>query len=154
MASIEISLYQEKINCSIEQLTQKIRTLINPALDAEIFYRVKNEKTLKQKIVLKKAPDVFSIHDVYAIRIIVNRKIDAYTIFENLKKQLRTYSLSDFIKNPIKFLDPGFEGKSFKCLRIVAYENDAPFEIQITTKKFHKVNEAQHEVFHLRVYGE
>lgn len=153
MLDENISIYQLSIGCKIEKLAEKIQCLVSDTVKRfKITYRVKDSETLRRKILLKKAKNVFSIHDVYAVRVIVESVEDAYLIFEKIKEQFPICLTYDFIKNPVVLFDPGFEGQSFKCLRFIAYKNKVPFEIQITTTAFHEVNESHHEVYHKKRY--
>ncbi len=148
-----IALYQEKIGVSIDMLTSTLSRLVNPiATDVKVVSRIKDPETLRKKMLRKNTRDIFSIHDIYGIRLIVRSIDDAYLIFEKIQKEFHMYLANDFIKNPLALHDPGFEGKSFRCLRIVAYKNDAPFEIQITTDAFHEINEAHHKIYHKKLY--
>ncbi|MCX6756273.1 MAG: hypothetical protein NTX85_02960 [Candidatus Nomurabacteria bacterium] len=154
MSEDNIGIYQQKIECTIEELADIIKlSLGNVLKKVRITYRVKNAEDLKAKIVRKQFDNVFSIHDVYGIRIIVGSVSQAYIALGIMRDNFPGYLANDFIKNPKVLSDLGLEGKSFKCLRFVAYKNNTSFEIQITTEKFHRVNESHHDVYHKTTYN-
>lgn len=148
MKDKNILAYQQRIGCTIDALAKRVRHVINiAAKKAEVTYRVKDPETLKRKIAFKKGKDVFSIHDVYGLRIITDSVDDIYVIFSKIKESFPVKLADDFITYPKALSDPGFEGKMLKLLRLIAYENGVPFEIQITTSAFHEVNESHHKVY-------
>ncbi|MFH1642543.1 MAG: hypothetical protein ABIC04_06630 [Nanoarchaeota archaeon] len=153
MQDENIAIYEQRIACSISTLADKVGCLVNTSVEkAKVAFRVKNPETLRKKIFLKKAKDVFSIHDVYGIRVIVETVDEAYMVLTKISEMFPMRLANDFIKDPVELFDPGFEGKFFKCLRLIAYENNIPFEIQVTTSSFHEVNESHHEIYHQKIY--
>jgi len=154
MQDENIAVYQQRIGCTIEVLADKVRGVVNVVVErAKVICRVKDPETLRKKIFLKKVNDVFSIHDVYGLRVIVESVNDAYLILNKIRELFPARLADDFIAHPKVLSDPGFEGKEFKCLRVIAYENDVPFEIQITTSAFHEVNESHHKVYNQKRYS-
>ncbi len=149
-----ILLYQECIGITIDTLTCRIYNLASTITkNLVITFRIKDSETLRKKMLRKNTLNIFSIHDIYGIRILVNSIDNAYHMLKLINLVFPMYLANDFIKKPRLLFDYGFKGKSFKCLRIVAYENNVPFEIQITTYEFHLINELHHVVYHRKLYS-
>lgn len=154
MLDISIPQYRRRIGCTIGALAERVLFLVLAVVkNARIMYREKDSETLKKKILFKKRKGgVSSINDVYGLRIIVESAKETYLVFETVRKSFPARIADDFIAKPKELTEPGFEGKMLRLLRIVAYENGMPFEIQVTTGAFHEVNEAHHEVYCKRRY--
>lgn len=154
MKDKNISTYQQRIGITIDALAEKVRCVVNIAVEkAKITYRVKDPETLRRKILFKRKKGVFSIHDVYGLRVITESVEDAYLVSNKIRESFPAQLVEDFIAYPQALSDPGFEGKTLRRLRLVAYENGVPFEIQITTNDFHEVNESHHEAYRQRRYS-
>ncbi len=144
-------MYQERIGIAIDKLAKEIyniasRVISNPT----VAFRIKNPETLQKKMRLLQIPDIFLIHDIYGIRIIVESVKEAYMILDEVSRVLPGQLTLDYFKNPKKVQCP--DGKTIQFLKFVALRNNALFEIQITTKGRHAVNEAQHEQYHRMKY--
>lgn len=149
-----ILLYQESIDVTIDTLACRIGNLASTITEnVVVTFRTKHPETLRKKMLRKNTDDIFSIHDIYGIRILVNSIDNVYAVLKVIQEVFPMYLANDFIKNPIVLFDPGFEGKSFRCLRVVAYENNTPFEIQITTNEFHEINESHHDIYYRKLYS-
>jgi (p)ppGpp synthase/HD superfamily hydrolase len=144
-----IAVYQERIGCTIESIADKIQSAISLVVrEAKIVFRVKDPEDLKRKMLYKKITDVFLIRDVYGLRILVRSVDEAYLILKKIRElPYGARLVDDFIASPKQLTGPSFEGKEFKCLRIIAQENNVPFEVQITTYAFHEINESHHNTY-------
>ena len=154
MTAPDIILYQQAIGCPIEDIEQLIKdTLAKTEVnDFRIVSRVKNPKNLEKKKGLKQVTSVLEIEDVYALRVLVKTERHIYTVSEIIAKSFRHYIDHNFIQNP-KILPHQTHLPSLRLLQIIAYRNDIPFEIQITTFEYHEVNESLHQRYHQRTYG-
>ncbi len=153
MSQENIYLYQEAIKCSIETLTKTIEEALRSltSIDFCILRRVKNPETLRKKMCLKKADSVFKIEDVYGFRILTSTTDEVYVVSELITKLFDNYVDHDYIKTP-KILPEQTHLESLRLLQIVAYKNEIPFEIQITTFEYHEINESLHERYHQKKY--
>ncbi|MCK5060108.1 MAG: hypothetical protein KAR00_03150 [Candidatus Pacebacteria bacterium] len=153
MLDRNIAVYQMRVGCTIKTLAEKVKYAMSADIKrAKVVYRVKNPETLRKKIQLKKGKNIFSVDDVYGIRIIVESVKDAYTALKSIRRQFPGYLADDFIAKPKIWSDPGFKGQKLRLLRFVAYENNVSFEIQIATNAFYEVNESHHQVHHKKRY--
>jgi len=153
MRNKNILMYQERIGCTIDALAKEIENIASRVTPNPIVtFRMKNSKTLQRKMVLLQVKSVFLIHDVYGIRIIVKSVEEAYMVLSEVSRVLPGQLTLDYFKKPKKVLPAG--SKTIQFLKFVAFRNDALFEIQITTKGRHVVNEAQHEQYHRKKYSQ
>ncbi len=154
MKSTQIMLYEQTINCPISQLGKVVKTLAqlntkNPA----VFWRVKNPNTLRKKMTLKNTLNIFLINDIYGIRVLVDTVEEVYAVLSTLQNTFPGFVGHDYIACPKTKTDkPHLIGKSLRLIQFVAYKNEVPFEIQITTKGFHELNEMLHPEYHLDKY--
>ena len=152
MSEDKLKAYRTQIGCSIESLFQEIKETVNiTTKGVEIWYRVKDPRTLTKKMKLKEVSSVFDINDIYGIRILVNSIDETYAALEEIKTRFPGYLDHDYISQP-KVRDKSL-GPGLRLLQYVAYRNEIPFEIQITTRAFNKVNESYHQAYHHRRYG-
>lgn len=149
-----IALYKNMIGCSITELKTELFQIIEKVqFDVSIICRVKDEKTLRKKMVLKKSNSVFEIKDVYGFRILVSNTEEAYIVLDLIRNYFQIHLEHDYLENPKIRLDkPHLAGKSLKLLQITSYKNKVPFEIQITTFHFNKSNELLHDGYHKEKY--
>ena len=154
MTLFDLVLYENKICCKIELLGSEIKTLAeNVSHKPIVIYRVKHPETLLKKKRLKVADDVFLIHDIYGIRVIVRTTEEAYAVLGEVKKLYPGFIDHDYIQKPkVRADKPELEGKSLRMLQYIGYRNDVPFEIQITTTEFNEINESFHEQYHNEKY--
>ena len=147
----EIEKYQQKIGISIKSLAYHLLELAKDAAeDPKMSFRIKNLETLRKKMALKNTSDVFSIDDVYGIRILVQSPHEAYSVLEKIKHAFPEGFLDhDWIKNP----KINSEKDELRLLQYIARKNDVPFEIQITTHEFNAINELSHAKYHQKKYG-
>jgi (p)ppGpp synthase/HD superfamily hydrolase len=150
MKDDEISTYQEKIRVAIKSLAHQVLQLAqNAATNPTMSFRVKDLETLKKKMALKNIQDVFSIDDVYGIRILVESVHDAYSVLGKISHAFPGFLDHDYIINP----KINSEKEELRLLQYIAYKNEIPFEIQITTHDFNTLNELCHEKYHAKRYG-
>ena len=72
MTHNNISIYQQRIGCTIHALAGEIQQAISTVVkNPMIAFRVKDSETLQKKMKLKNTENVFLVNDVYGIRIIV-----------------------------------------------------------------------------------
>ena len=116
----------------------------------KIVFRMKDQETLRKKMLLKSVESVFSIDDVYGVRIIVESVIDVYLVLWKISEIFDGYLDHDYIEKPKT--SPSVNGKMLRLIQFVAYKNRVPFEVQITTVAFNEVNELLHEGYHCRKY--
>jgi len=148
-----ISTYRERIGCTIDALAEEVLRLVCVKVpNTRVIFREKDPETLAKKILLKKASDVFSINDVYGLRIIVESMEEAYLALESIKRTLPGFLDHDYIKEPKVRVNEPFKGKALRLLQFIAYRNGASFEIQITTSEFNATNNLLHEEYHRRRY--
>lgn len=146
-----ISMYEERIGCPIDDLADEMLCLASIVVkNPKVAFRVKDPETLKKKMFLKGVKSVFSIDDVYGIRIIVRSVVDAYLVLWEISENLEGYLDHDYIEKPKA--SPSIRGNVLRLLQFIAYKNGVPFEIQITTATFNEVNEMLHEGYHCRKY--
>lgn len=154
MASADITLYEQAINCHINQLGEVVKALAwlntkNPI----VFWRIKDPDTLRKKMGLKNTSSVFLINDVYGIRVLVDTVEEVYVVLTIIKNVFPGFVGHDYIACPKTRTDkPHLIGKSLRLIQFVAYKNEVPFEIQITTKEFHYLNKMLHAEYHLDKY--
>ncbi len=118
-----------------------------------VVSRMKDSETLRKKMEIKSTGDIFSIKDVYGVRIIVESVKDAYIVLGKISTIFSGFLKNDFIGNPkTRPNEPNFEGKMLRLIQFIAYRNGVPFEIQITTRVFHEMNEPLHERYHRSKY--
>ena len=154
MVCKNILTYRNRIKCSLNEIEEDIRNAIGISIKKlQITYRVKDSGKLREKMQLKNTPDVFSIKDVYGIRIIVESVNDVYFVLAKISERFFGFLKHDYIISPkTRPNEPKFKGKMVRFLQFIAYKNGAPFEIQITTTAFHEMNESLHEEYHRRKY--
>lgn len=151
----DISIYKQRINCGIDLLAGEIQRIASLVAENPIIkFRVKNLETLEKKMQLKKTLRIFLIDDVYGIRILVKSVDEAYAVLEKISREFPGFLDHDYIKEPkIRPDEPGLIGKKLRLIQFIAYKNGVPFEIQITTAAFHKMNESLHANYHRRKYN-
>ena len=143
--------YQERIGITIDVLVEEIRQVVNTVVkNSTIYFRVKDPETLRQKMQIEKAQDVFSIDDVYGTRIVVESVEEAYAVLAKVSQVFTGYIDHDYFKK-IKPV-PSVDGKVLRLIQFIAYRNGVGFEIQITTVLCHEVNEPLHQRYHNRKY--
>ena len=149
-----ISLYQESIGCSIEELAREILLLCQTvSQSSEICQRIKDSEILVKKMALKKVRSIFDIHDVYALRVLVSSVEESYEILAVIARAFPNFLEHDYIKNPKYHPDePDLKERSLRLIQIIAYRNNTPFEIQITTFEFNEINESFHDQYHREKY--
>ena len=153
MTHNNISIYQQRIGCTIHALVGEIQQAISTVVkNPMIAFRVKDSETLQKKMKLKNTENVFLINDVYGIRIIVESVEEAYKVLKNVKMEFPGYLDRDYIREPKVCLSEPNKGKLLRLLKFIAYKNGVPFEVQITTTAFHEVNEPLHEGYHRQKY--
>jgi len=104
-------------------------------------------------MILVKTESIIDIDDVYAFRILVSSANEAYLVLKALTKSFRGFLDHDYIANPKTRPDkPHLDGKSLKLLQFIAYKNNVPFEIQITTFEWNESNELLHDEYHREKY--
>ncbi|MEK7564144.1 MAG: hypothetical protein AAB510_01065 [Patescibacteria group bacterium] len=151
-----VALYEECIGCTIEELKDNIKNLLStiPGIgNVDISFRVKHPETLQKKIKMKEVQSIFSIDDVYGIRILVNSVNEVYKILEKISATFPGYVDHDYIKKPKIGTSGSNKDKKLQLIQFVAYKNEMPFEIQITTTTFHEENERLHAEYHSRKYS-
>lgn len=149
-----ITLYEKTINFRIDHLAKLVHNLAKMSIkNPEIFWRIKNPYTLEKKMRLKNTVNVFLINDVYGIRVLVDTVEEAYTVLAHVQDAFPGIIGHDYIACPKTRTDkPHLIGKSLRLIQFIAYKNKVPFEIQITTKEFHQLNERLHTEYHLDKY--
>lgn len=154
MTSENILMYQHRIGCSVEALAEEIRLVVNTVVgNPSIKWRIKNPETLRKKMDFKKTQNVFLIDDIYGIRIVVGSVNEAYLALSKVTQTFSGFLDHDYIEKPkIRSDKPHLEGKKLQLLQFVAYKNGVSFEIQITTRSFHKQNELLHAQYHQEKY--
>ncbi len=155
MSHEQISSYQRLIGCSIHELAEEALCVAKTASsDATISCRVKNAETLAKKIALKKASSVLEINDVYALRVLVPSVKESYAVLNVIMRSFPSFLDHDYIANPKTRHDkPHLRGKSLRLIKVVAYRNNVPFEVQITTFEFNDGNELLHGEYHREKYS-
>ncbi len=148
-----LSLYQKRIGSSIDMLANEMQQIVGAIVKTPLItFRVKDPETLRKKMLLKNTQDIFSIDDVYGIRILVESVNEAYEVLLKVSQTFPGYLDHDFIKEPGVRIHEPHKGKLLRLLQFFAYRNGAPFEIQITTFSFNEENELLHEGYHHRKY--
>ena len=143
--------YQQRIGVTINALAEEIRCIVGTVVKTPLInFRIKDPETLQKKMQIEDTQSVFSINDVYGIRIIVESVEEGYQVLEKIEAVFDGYLDHDYFKKvkPV----PSINGKVLRLLQFVAYRNDVAFEIQITTTECHAVNESLHEGYHHRKY--
>jgi (p)ppGpp synthase/HD superfamily hydrolase len=147
-----ISLYRERIGCSIQELAagleRKVRSLVS---DVVCLYRIKNPATLSKKLALKQSKDIASIDDIYGLRLIVGSADEIYSALQLVMSEYPGYLDHDYVARPKK--RPDRPGKELRLVQYIARKNDVTFEVQITTAEWNKINEELHLEYHKRQYG-
>ena len=145
----KIALYEDRIRIAIDKLAAEIQHIADTvAQNPYVAFRVKDPETLEKKMLLKKTEDVFSIDDIYGIRVIVESPEEAYSVLARISEAFPVYLDHDYIKEP----KTNLRGEMLRLLQFIAYRNGVPFEIQITTAAFHEVNEPLHAEYHRKKY--
>lgn len=154
MSSAHIDSYVKAVGCSIDQLGEAVLTIARTSsINPQVNWRIKDPSTLEKKMRLKNTLNIFLINDVYGIRVLVDTVKEAYAVLIAIQNSFLGFVGHDYIATPKTRTDkPHLIGKSLRLIQFVAYKNHAPFEIQITTKEFHKLNERLHEEYHLDKY--
>jgi (p)ppGpp synthase/HD superfamily hydrolase len=148
----QIALFQSLIGCTIDEIGTDILSVVRKVVPkADILSRIKDPITLKKKMLLKKTETVTDIRDVYAYRILVRTDAEAYRILEIIGATFDGYLKNDFIKKPKQLFDG--DPIMMRMLQYVAKKNSVYFEIQITTREYHEMNESCHDNYHRRKYG-
>ncbi|MGB8815953.1 MAG: hypothetical protein WCC74_01785 [Minisyncoccia bacterium] len=143
--------YQQRIGVTIETLSEEIQCIINTvAKKPLISFRVKDPETLRKKMQIVKTQDVFSIHDIYGIRVIVESIEEVYAVLTKISQEFSGYLVHDYFKIPKAV--PSVNGKILRLVQYIAYKNGVSFEIQITTVACCEVNESLHQGYHDRKY--
>ena len=155
MEDTNLALYQRAISCDICEIAEELIVLAQSvATTPKVIHRVKDPNTLAQKIILQSAKSVLDITDVYGLRILVSDVAEIYEVLCKLNRTFSGYIDHDYIETPKTRLDkPHLIGKSFRTLQFVAYKNEVPFQVQITTFGFNRMNEVLHAEYHLDKYG-
>ncbi len=155
MNSNILKMYQKVIGCDIDTLEGEVRDVLGDIADiVHVDTRIKSLEKIQQKIILKGLPDIFSLKDVYGIRIIVTSAKEAYKVIDQISHHFAGFLKNDYIAYPKTRHDiPRLRGKMVRFLQYIAYKNNIPFEIQITTTTFHKMNEALHDGYKKRKYN-
>lgn len=154
MSSVCITLYEERINCPIDQLGKAVLSIAYTSnINPYVSWRVKDSSTLEKKMRLKNTSNVFLINDVYGIRVLVDTVEQVYAVLTVIQDAFPGFIGHDYVACPKTRTDkPHLIGKSLRLIQFVAYKNGVPFEIQITTNEFHTLNEKLHEEYHLDKY--
>jgi len=148
------ALYEECIGSTIGELADEIQNLAAAVVpNPSVSFRIKHPETLQKKIKLKNVQSIFSVDDVYGIRIVVESADDVYTVLEKIWQTFPGYLDHDYIKEPKVRLSEPNKGKMLRLLQFVGYKNEMPFEIQITTNAFNQENESLHDEYHRRKYS-
>ncbi|OHA82515.1 MAG: hypothetical protein A3B07_02745 [Candidatus Yonathbacteria bacterium RIFCSPLOWO2_01_FULL_43_27] len=152
MPTEDISLYRHHIGCDINTLVAEVYDLVKDVTKCpQVSSRVKDLETLRKKMVLKNTHDIFSIDDVYGIRIIVTSIDEVYAVLERISRVFEGFLDHDYFKNAKAC--PSVDGKFLRLVQFVAYKNKVPFEVQVTTASCHETNESLHARYHRRKYG-
>jgi len=154
MINKNILIYQQKIDSTIESIANEIKYITSSVVKKPfIIYRIKNSETLRKKMELKKVKDIFLIDDVYALRILVDSVEEIYTVLEHIIKKFNGFIDHDYLEKPkIKLYEKIQKENRLRLVQFIAYKNGVPFEIQITTILFNKINESFHQKYHDRKY--
>lgn len=145
----EIAKYQRRIDCTIDTLAEEVRAVACIVVqDPFVAFRTKDPETLSKKMRLKNTANIFSIDDVYAIRIVVASVDEVYDILGKIVGTFPGHLDHDYIREP----KTNPEGKQLRLLQFIAYRNQAPFELQVTTQEFNEINELLHEHYHHKKY--
>lgn len=152
--SQNIDLYIHRLGWRIEDLAEEIKKLaLRATEEVEVIYRIKDPKTLEKKMGLKGTDDVFQIHDVYGFRILVSTESQVYQVLDVLKSNFSGFVDHDYIASPkVRSDRPKWDQKSLRLVQFVAYQREVPFEVQITTRSYHRVNETMHNRYHKEKY--
>src|SRR3989338_5310596 len=149
-----ILLYRKLIGCSIEFIADEIATTVKPVLSQSptISYRIKSQDTLAKKMIKKKY-FFFIVGFFFFCVFFFSSANEAYLVLKALTKSFRGFLDHDYIANPKTRPDkPHLDGKSLKLLQFIAYKNNVPFEIQITTFEWNESNELLHDEYHREKY--
>jgi (p)ppGpp synthase/HD superfamily hydrolase len=154
MESIEkqFESYKTCIGISIEDLSDTIRTYISPlCTNLLVSHRIKDLRTLQMKLSLKRETSIFSLVDVYGIRILTDTVEEVYSALQDIDCRIKGYVEHDYIAQPK--VNYARINAVLRLLKYVGYWNQTSFEIQITTKEFHALNEALHAEYHRKKYA-
>ena len=100
MPTEDISLYRHHIGCDINTLVAEVYDLVKDVTKCpQVSSRVKDLETLRKKMVLKNTHDIFSIDDVYGIRIIVTSIDEVYAVLERISRVFEGFLDHDYFKN-------------------------------------------------------
>ena len=155
MISPDILLYEQNIGCPITALVENMYVIVRDVTNnPEIIWRIKDSTNLDKKMRFKNVTNVLFINDVYGIRILVDTPEEIYAVLKRIQGSFVGCIDHDYVKNPKTRNDkPCFVGKSLRLIQFIAYKNDVPFEIQITTKEWNELHEALHEEYHRDKYS-
>ncbi len=132
-------------------LAEEVKSIVGAVVkNLFIISRIKDSEILRKKMCLKNTKNIFSIDDVYGIRILVESIDEAYAVLEKISQTFSGFLDHDYIKKPKEC--PSINGKVLRLLQFIAYKNGVSFEIQITTVSFNDVNELLHGEYHRRKY--
>ena len=151
----DIETCAKYIGVTIISLAEKIEEISKTVTsDIIVIYRIKNINSIKKKLLLKNSHNIFSIKDIYGIRVLTNNEKEIYLILNKISQIFSGYVKYDYIKTPkTREGVPSLKGKELRLIIFIAYINNIPFEIQITTKKFNDENEKLHWRYHLEKYN-
>ncbi|MBM2832537.1 MAG: pyrophosphokinase, partial [Dehalococcoidia bacterium] len=123
----------------IGEVVQTIRVELDKVeLKAEVFGRAKHLYSIHQKMekYAKQGKEFSDIHDLFAIRVVVDTVPDCYSalgVSHNLWHPIPD-EFNDFIANP--------KGNGYRSLHTtVMYRGATPLEIQIRTREMHRIAE-------------
>ena len=149
-----IEQYQNAIGCTIDDLVETLQSILSKDIPGVLINtRVKSSKGIDRKMKKKGTSNIFALKDVYGIRIITDTVDSAYMTYRKIIYVFPGFLKHDYIAHPkTRRGIPKLQGKKVRFLQYVAYKNGVPFEIQITTKEFHKENEILHNGYIQRKY--
>ncbi len=131
-----ITTYQAKIQKIFDQFLDGVKDLIdiknNPQI--EIFNRIKHYYSIYLKI-QRKGINIDEVLDLFAIRIIVEDKLECYTILGKIHTHYKPLisRFKDYIAIP--------KENGYQTIHTTVFSNAKIFEIQIRTKQMHKIAE-------------
>lgn len=150
-----LQIYEKSIDCTINELAKDVKGLAKEVVSSSmVTYRVKDPISLKRKMLHKKTADIFLIKDIYGIRILVDEVEDVYKVLNYISSKIVGYVKNDYIANPkIREGAAELKGKKIRFIQYIAVKNSTLYEIQITTREFHRQNEKLHRVYKKYKYG-
>jgi len=150
MVDKNILIYQQKIDSTIESIAEEIKYITSTVVKKPfVIWRIKNSETLRKKMKLKKVKNIFLIDDVYAMRILVDSIDEIYAVLEHITKKFNGFIDHDYIEKPKRKLYEKIQKENrLRLVQFIAYKNGVPFEIQITTILFNRINESFHQKYH------